>query len=175
MHPARADPSARSRAENGIDIIRSGSCPVATCMTSHSSPVRRFRTGRLCAASGVRPLKLYRRARHRRVGAENTTIASFWPQDHTAARAIIEKLARIGWHGLGLCSATSRTGDCRFKDCDTIRHRNIQDKAGLRPRPNRRKAPRGGQAGCRRHWGRRSLPDAVSAKAAPLRQRGRAR
>lgn len=175
MDPARADPSARSRADNGIDIIRSGSCPVATCMTSHSSPVRRCRTGRLCAASGIRSLKLYGRARHRRVGAENTTIASFWSQNHPAACAIIEKLAGIGWHNLGLCGAASRTGDRRFKNCDTIRHRNIQDKAGLRPRPNQRKARRGGKAACRRHRGRISLPDAVSAKAAQHRQRGRAR
>src|SRR5262245_52057868 len=64
----------------------------------------------------TRTLGLDRRAWNRAIGTEHATIARLRPQCRAAAGAYIEKLARIGRHGLRFRGGAMRTGDDRFKD-----------------------------------------------------------
>jgi hypothetical protein len=77
------------------------------------------RGGWLSATAGgstARTHGLNRRARNRAVGTEHTTIARLRPQRRAAATACIEKLARIGRHGLRFRGGTMRTSDDGFKN-----------------------------------------------------------
>jgi hypothetical protein len=56
-------------------------------------------------------LKLDWWAWHRTVGTKDTTIASFWAQQNTAALAFIEKLTSIGGHLLDLAMPAMWTSD----------------------------------------------------------------
>ncbi len=71
------------------------------------------------AGSDVRVTRtrgLNRRTRNRAVGTEHTTIAWLRPQRRAAASACIEKLARIGGHGLRFRDGATRTSDDGFED-----------------------------------------------------------
>jgi hypothetical protein len=46
-----------------------------------------------------------------RAWAEHTAIARFWFKPRTTSLAVIEKLARIGWHLLDRLVPALRTGD----------------------------------------------------------------
>jgi hypothetical protein len=55
---------------------------------------------------------LDRWAWHRPVRAEYTAIARLWFKPLATSLAVIEKLARIGWHLLSRLVPALRTGDC---------------------------------------------------------------
>jgi hypothetical protein len=60
----------------------------------------------------TRLILLDRWTRHRSVGAEHTAIARLWFKPLATSLAVIEKLARIGWHLLSRLVPALRTGDC---------------------------------------------------------------
>src|SRR5215472_17721764 len=83
--------------------------------------------------------RLYRRTRHRSVGAEHAAIARLGAQEFAAARTFVEILARIGRHGLGLRRTAGRAGDRGIRD----HSRFLNAKAWSRyrmPRSDRRKS-----------------------------------
>jgi hypothetical protein len=54
---------------------------------------------------------LDRRARHRAVRTEHATVVCERLEPRSAALAVIEKLASVGWHRLGRLMTAIRTGD----------------------------------------------------------------
>lgn len=82
-----------------------------------------YRLGDSLFSAGRHPLRirsLHWRTRHRAVGTEDAAIVRLRPQPRPAARAIIEKLARIARHRFRLRGSTVRTRNDRLKDHGTF-------------------------------------------------------
>src|ERR1700732_5350767 len=76
-----------------LEIFCSG-----VCVRGLISAVMRIALSGLNWTTGRRPTRLYRRTRHRSVGAEHAAIARLGAQELAAASAFIEILARVGRH-----------------------------------------------------------------------------
>jgi hypothetical protein len=61
------------------------------------------------AGNVVRILALHRRALHRSVGTENTTVTRLRPKQSVTARALVKELARVDGHGFTLRETADRT------------------------------------------------------------------
>src|SRR3546814_1637289 len=104
------------------------SCKLKTSTTSHAhrwlscapTEVAQSRSQPACAViievrsttTGI--VLLDRRAWHCSERAEHTAVALIRPQDHSTARALVEKLARCDWHCLGRPMSALRTGQDAF-------------------------------------------------------------
>lgn len=98
-----------------LDFSRPGKPTDNAFIEAFSSFVGKVRQGAsLAAATGLRAFHLYRRARHRAVGAEHAAVALFWFQQRLAVFAFVEILARIQRHRLGVNAAAGRARDGGF-------------------------------------------------------------
>jgi hypothetical protein len=68
-------------------------------------------TSRRSTATALLTLSLDRRTRNGSERAEHTTLAGLPPKDGTAALALIEILAGVGWHCFGRFEAADWTGN----------------------------------------------------------------
>jgi hypothetical protein len=66
-----------------------------------------------CATGAILPLHWW--TFHRTVGAKDTAVAWLGTQQRLTINAFVEKLARIGWHGLALSEAANRAHQHGFK------------------------------------------------------------
>src|SRR5712691_5500215 len=92
-------------------------------------------------AALARALGLDRWTGHRAVGTEHTAIALLRPQPHATTGALIEKLARIGRHGLRFGGPAVRAGNHRLVDHGCVLEVGDGSRAYIRcpkPRSDRR-------------------------------------
>ena len=66
-----------------------------------------------CATGAILPL--HWRTFHRTVGAKDAAITRLGTQQCLTINAFVEKLARVGWHGLALSEAANRAHQHGFK------------------------------------------------------------
>jgi hypothetical protein len=90
-------------------------------------------------ATGTLSQDLDRRARHGPIGAKDAAVPGCRPEHGTATRAIVEKLAGVGGHGLGLDRAAFGAGDRRVELGRDVRHNDSPARAARR-RPAARPA-----------------------------------
>ena len=90
-----------------------------SCSRAHRLGAKPFPTeaplinvaSRRSTATALPALSLDRRARNGSERAKHTTIAGLRPKDGTAALALIEIQAGVGWHRFGRLEAADRTGN----------------------------------------------------------------